>query len=201
MFASTPWIRRQLSKMHHRTAAARASRHQSARSTVGPALGRETSRRSTEKPGEVTRAFLLVNSAIPPCWRTRRCMGPTSWPVNRICSVSSSRSNRDASGGPLLRDGFRQRGARIAVGHQGARVSRHVGTRGVADQSQWARSFITIGAPPGPLAPVRFEASLPTRRDTYFHPPSCGKPTPLACHYRAIEGGQSRPRADTPDRP
>jgi len=51
-----------------------------------------------------------------------------------------------------------------------ARVSHRVGAEGVADRSWWARSFNACGAPPGPPAPARSEASSPTRRDTHFRP-------------------------------
>jgi hypothetical protein len=47
-----------------------------------------------------------------------------------------------------------------------ARVSRHVGARGVADQGQASRSFSATGAPPGHLPLARYKTSPPTRRDT-----------------------------------
>jgi hypothetical protein len=51
--------------------------------TLGPSSGRQTSR-SREKPGEVARTFLLVNSAASLRWRRWRSAGRTSWPVSRI---------------------------------------------------------------------------------------------------------------------
>jgi hypothetical protein len=49
---------------------------------LGPSLGRETSG-SSEKPGEVARAFLLVSSAASPRWGRWRRVGRASWPVSR----------------------------------------------------------------------------------------------------------------------
>jgi hypothetical protein len=54
-----------------------------ARSTLGPSLGRRTSR-SIEKPGEAPRAFLLANPTASAYWRRWRSAGRTSWPVSRI---------------------------------------------------------------------------------------------------------------------
>ena len=56
---------------------------QRARSTLGPSSGHRTSR-SIEKPGQVARAFLLVNPAASPRWSRRRSAGRTSWPISRI---------------------------------------------------------------------------------------------------------------------
>jgi hypothetical protein len=38
--------------------------------------------RSSEKPGEVARAFLLVNSTVPSRWRRWERVGGTSWPIS-----------------------------------------------------------------------------------------------------------------------
>jgi hypothetical protein len=63
-----------------------ATQSQRARSISGPSPGRRTSR-SIEKPEEVARAFLLVNSAALLRWRRWRSARRTSWPVSRILLV------------------------------------------------------------------------------------------------------------------
>jgi hypothetical protein len=56
-------------------------------------------------------------------------------------------------------------------GSPAARVSRRVGSEGVADQGQGSMSFSRAGAPHGPLPLARSKPSPPTRRDTRFPPP------------------------------
>jgi hypothetical protein len=53
---------------------------------LGPSPGRRTSR-SSEKPGEVAKAFLLVNSTASSRWRRWGRVGRTSWPISRILSL------------------------------------------------------------------------------------------------------------------
>ena len=53
------------------------------------------------------------------------------------------------------------------VGHPAARVSRHIGTKGVADLGQGSMSFSRRVSPHGPLPQARSGTSLPTRRDTH----------------------------------
>ena len=50
---------------------------------IGPSLGRRTSR-TTEKPREASRAFLLANPAASTYWRRWQGVGRTSWPISRI---------------------------------------------------------------------------------------------------------------------
>jgi hypothetical protein len=57
--------------------------HQRARSTHGPSSSCRTPRH-IEKPGEVARAFLVVNLGAPLRWRLGGSPGWTSWPVSRI---------------------------------------------------------------------------------------------------------------------
>jgi hypothetical protein len=56
---------------------------QRARSTLGLSLGRETSG-SSEKPGEVARAVLLLKPTDPPVGAWWRYAERTSWPISRI---------------------------------------------------------------------------------------------------------------------
>ncbi len=60
---------------------------------LGPSPGRRTSR-SSEKPGEVARAFLLVNSTASPRWCRWRRVGRTSWPISRILCTGRLAASR-----------------------------------------------------------------------------------------------------------
>ena len=102
----------------------------------------------------------------------------------RVMLFPSSRSTPRASGGPRLRDGSRT--GREMVGHQGA---------GIPSRRRRRRSRSGVGGPacsarwvlqPDPLLRTCFETSSPTRRDTRFRPPSCGKPIPQGVSDGAV---------------
>lgn len=132
----------------------------------------------------------ILSTAAP---RRRRLASPRprllpTWPESRRPGLkntrrspgmagSISRTNKIftpknfASGGPL-RSGIAPGLPWGGTGLPSARLSRRVGTRHIAGWGQWARSFITCGASPGPLAPTCSKMSSPTRRDTRTHCPA-----------------------------
>jgi hypothetical protein len=102
----------------------------------------------------------------------------------RVMSYPSSRSNTRASSGPRLRDGSRT--GHEVVGHQGAgtpsRRRRRRSRPGVGGPARSARWVLQLD----PLPQTCSETSSPTRRDTRFRPPSCGKPIPLGVSDGAV---------------